>query len=90
MTYIHRLSEEYVSQHLKTDSGELEPSIRRRLKKTHAFLFSESIPETENRPFIAYLAVAGKVNWSDHYRGTSLEDVQFYNHFARQQVITNG
>lgn len=85
MSYIQRLPEDYVQTHLKNESDELESSIRSRLKKTHAFLFSDTIPETENRPFIAYLAVAGKINWSDHYRGTSLEDVRFYDHFAREQ-----
>lgn len=90
MTYVQRLPDEFVKTHLKSDSGQLEQSIRRRLKKVHSFLFSDSIPEHENREYIAYLAISGNVNWSDHYRGTSLEDVQFYDHFARQQAVING
>lgn len=89
MTYIHRLPEDYVAQHLKKASKELETVTRRRLRKTHNFLFATDIPEDDERLRIASLAIRGEINWDYFYCHTkvSLPDILFYNHFAQQQAI---
>lgn len=86
MTYIHRLPEDYVAEHLKKVSKKLETVTRRRLKKTHDFLFAKDIPEGDERLTIASLAIRGEINWDYFYHHTkiSLPDILFYNHFARQ------
>lgn len=47
---------------------------------------SNNVRSDENREWIAYQAIRGSVNWKDFYRGTSLEDVVYYDHFSRNQT----